>query len=114
MTLRPILLILLAACGSGGQSDDEAAAPERGPATVEVENQAFSDITVYVIEGVQRQRLGVVSGNATTHLRIPERLLGRGSPLRFFADPIGGQGLPVTEEIMVEPGDTVRMTIPPS
>jgi hypothetical protein len=114
MRARTILLVLLAACGSGRQSDDDSAAPERHTATVEVENRAFPDMTVYVIEGVQRQRLGVAPGNTTTALTIPERLIGRGAPLRFYCDPIGGRGLPVTEQISVEPGDTVQLTIPPS
>jgi hypothetical protein len=57
----------------------------------------------------------VARGNATTALSLPERLIrGGASPLRFLCDPIGGEGLPVTEEIVVEPGDTVELMIPPS
>ena len=111
----PALLPLLAllACSAGG-SGDGAPAPERGPATLRVENRDFLDMTVYVVDGGVRQRLGVARGNSTTTLTIPERLIrGGASPLRFLCDPIGGQGLPVSEEIMVEPGDTVELLLPP-
>lgn len=113
--MRPLYLtlsLLLLACAGG--SPEEAPAPDRSPATVEVENRNFLDMTVYVVDGGVRQRLGVAQGNSVTALAIPERLLrGRAAPLRFFCDPIGGEGLPVTEEIMVGPGDTVRLLIPP-
>ena len=107
-----LLLLVVGACRSA--RDGEAPGPARGPATLEVENQNFLDMTVYVLERGARQRLGEARGNSTTSLTIPERLIrGGASPLRFLADPIGGEGLPVTEEIVVEPGDTVTLVIPP-
>ncbi len=107
------LMLLLAACSSGSQADGDAPSPTVGPATLEVENRAFLDMTVYVLDGAQRRRLGVATGNSTTHLSIPDYLIRGGSaPLRFLADPIGGQRLPVTESVLVVPGDTVEITIP--
>jgi hypothetical protein len=108
------LFLLLAAC-SAGSSEDEGPAPARGPATVEVDNRGFYDMTIYVIDGVQRQRLGVANGTRVTPFPIPDRLVRGGSAaLRFYADPIGGRGLPVSEQIVVEPGDTVELVIPPN
>lgn len=110
--LGPLLSLLVLACAGGSQG--EAPAPDRSPATIEVENRNFLDMTVYVVNGGVRQRLGVARGNSVATLPIPERLIrGRATPLRFLCDPIGGEGLPVTEEIIVEPGDTVRLLIPP-
>jgi hypothetical protein len=34
--------------------------------------------------------------------------------LRFFADPIGGNRTPVSEEITVQEGDEVGLRIPPT
>ena len=34
------------------------------------------------------------------------------APLRFLADPIGGNRTPVSDEILVQPGDEVTLTIP--
>jgi hypothetical protein len=108
------LLLLIAACSARGAGEG-ASSPARGNATLEVENQGFYDMTVYVVDGVQRQRLGIARGNATTRLTIPDRLVrGGAAPLRFLCDPIGGEGLPLSEEIVVEPGDEVALVIPPS
>jgi hypothetical protein len=109
------LSLLLVGCHSGPPSDDAVPAPTGPSATLQVENQGFLDMTVYVLEGASRQRLGVARGHATTQLAIPEHLVRGGSgTLRFYCDPIGGGGLPVSEEIVVAPGDTVELTIPPS
>jgi hypothetical protein len=111
--LRLLAPIFLVAC-SAGSRDEEAPSPAAGPATLQVENQNFLDMTVYVVSGSHRQRLGVARGNTTTSLTIPDRLIrGGATPLRFVCDPIGGQGLPVTEEIVVLPGDVVELVIPP-
>ena len=47
------LVLLLAAC-SAREPDDTAPSPDRGTASLEVENQNFYDMTVYVVDGVQR------------------------------------------------------------
>jgi hypothetical protein len=109
------LWLVLTACHSSSSADDAAPAPTRGSAALQVENQGFLDMTVYVLEGAGRQRLGVARGHTTTQLTIPEHLVrGGAGTLKFYCDPIGGQGLPVSDEIVVEPGDTVELTIPPS
>jgi hypothetical protein len=113
--LLVLLLVVINACRTGREAADDEPGPDRGPATLEVENQNFLDMTIYVVDAGARQRLGVARGNSTTTLTIPEQLIrGGASPLRFLADPIGEQGLPVTEEIVVEPGDAVRLVIPPA
>ena len=112
LAARLLTLCLVLACSTAGSGDDSPA-PDRGPATLEVDNRNFLDMTVYVVDGVQRQRLGVARGSSTTSLTIPERLIRGGArPLRFLCDPIGGQGLPVSEEIVVEPGDIVELVVP--
>jgi hypothetical protein len=80
---------------------------------VQVDNQGFLDMTVYAARSAQRLRLGIAPGNAITVLSVPPGIVGGLTPLRFIADPIGGQRPSVSEEITVAPGDTVVMTIPP-
>lgn len=50
---------------------------------VRVENQGFSDMVIYAVDGGQRVRLGLVTGHSTKALPIPQ------------------------------PGDVVSLTIPP-
>jgi hypothetical protein len=81
--------------------------------TIDVQNQDFNDMTVYVIVNGARTRLGIAPGSKTTVLTIPEYLLTGTSFVRFVCDPIGGNRTPVTEEVDVTPGDQLVMVINP-
>jgi hypothetical protein len=80
---------------------------------LQVENQGFTDMVVYALSGAQRVRLGIVTGNSGRSFTIPTYLTRGAGPLRFLADPIGGNRTPVSEEMTVHPGDVVSLTIPP-
>lgn len=86
-----------------------AEAPQR--TTLEVDNRGFADMTVYVIDGGQRVRLGVAPGNAKTELAMPAHLVTSSRSLRFLADPIGSSRQAVSQEIYVQPGDRVVLMI---
>lgn len=97
--------------GSPPQTGDDSQAVE--PTTVEVQNQGFPDMTIYVVQSGQRVRLGLATGNSTETFVIPSAVVnGPAMQLRFIADPIGGSRLPVSDEITVSPGDHVQLTIP--
>ena len=81
---------------------------------LQVENQGFSDMVIYVVNDAQRVRLGLATGNSSKSFTIPNYLIRGAGPLRFLADPVGGTRTPVSEEITVQPGDIVSLTIPPS
>lgn len=80
---------------------------------VRVENQGFTDMVIYAISSGQRVRLGLATGNSTKTFTIPPYLARGAGPIRFLADPIGGNRAPVSEEMNVQPGDLVTLTIPP-
>jgi hypothetical protein len=83
------------------------------PAILEVENRGFADMVIYAVTGSQRIRLGLATGNSTKSFPLPSSLVQGAGPIRFLADPIGGTRTPVSEEMVVEPGDVVTLTIPP-
>jgi hypothetical protein len=100
----------LAQCGGR----DPASNPSpSSPAMLQVENRGFADMVIYAISGAQRVRLGLANGNSTKSFTIPVTLLRGAGPLRFLADPIGGNRSPISEEMAVQPGDIVTLTIPP-
>lgn len=102
------LLAFLLACASAGSRRGEAAT------AVEVENMAFTDMTVYVVEGAgTRRRIGFAPGATTTVMRIPASLVGFGREVQFIVDPIGQTRTAISNRMFVTPGDTVRLTIPP-
>jgi hypothetical protein len=78
-----------------------------------VENRGFTDMIVYAVSGGQRVRLGMATGNSTRSFTIPNYLVRGAGRLRFLADPIGGNRAPVSEEMTVQPGDIVTLTVPP-
>lgn len=71
-------------------------------------------MVVYAVNGTQRIRLGLATGNSTKSFPIPAYLIRGAGTLRFLADPVGGTRAPVSEEVTVQPGDIVTLTIPPS
>ena len=80
-----MLGLALVACGGSRKS---RSAPIPQPRTsVRVENQGFSDMTIYAIRSGQRVRLGNAPGNSTTTFTIPSNLIFGATPLRFLADP---------------------------
>ncbi len=83
-------------------------------AYVTVDNQSFSDMDIYVLSGGQRVRLGTATGERKTRMKIPAFAIGGTQQVRFLARPLAGNRLPVTEEIAVEPGNDVTLTIPPN
>jgi len=105
-----MLGLAVAACG--GSKSKSAPIPQPRT-TIRVENQGFSDMTIYAIRSGQRVRLGQATGNTTTTFTIPANIIFGATPLRFLADPIGGRGTPISDEITVQPGDQVRLVLPP-
>ena len=71
-------------------------------------------MVVYAVNGTQRIRLGLATGNSTKSFPIPAYLIRGAGTLRFLADPVGGTRAPVSEEVTVQPGDIITLTIPPS
>ncbi len=86
-----------------------------GPTQVRVVNQGYADMDIFVLStGTGRIRLGTVTGNSTATFTLPGYLVGHATQMRFLADPIGSNRTPVSDQITVEPGATVELTIPPS
>ena len=110
--LAGVLTALLAAAGCRSTGTG-APAVERSEAFVRVENRSMLDMTIYVLRGGERRRLGLVNALSTQVLPIPSVLIDGSGVLRFLADPIGGSRTPVSEEIFVRDGDVVQLIIPP-
>jgi hypothetical protein len=107
-------LALASACSLLRNEAEEVAAEPQAPTRLRVDNQAFLDMTIYVYRNSQRVRLGTATGNSVTRLTIPANMIFGSTPLRFQADPIGGNRTPISSEITVSPGDEVVLTIPPN
>lgn len=113
MKLHAIALVLVAGVTACSSAPRNEAADIMDRTTVTVDNQSFSDMTIYATRG-QRIRLGTATGHSKTVFTLPKALVGGVGTIRFVADPIGSSRTSVSEEITVRPGDEVVLTIPPS
>jgi hypothetical protein len=86
------------------------------PATVvRVDNQSFYDYNIYVVpEAGGQVRLGLAPAKSQHDFTIPASLLtGFARSMRFLARPLASQGGPVSEDVLVSPGDVIGLMIPP-
>lgn len=111
----PTLLVFIgitfgAACARSSHTPQDA--PLR--TVLKVENQGFPDMNIFVVpEGSNRVRLGTVTGNSNGYFTLPDYVVRGTRELRFQALPIATPRGPISQSIMVIPGDTVVLTIPP-
>lgn len=106
-----LFLLVIAACN--GMARGSGSSEQSVQTALRVDNQSFSDMTVYAARSAQRVRLGLAPGHASTVFTVPRGLMNGMTQLRFIADPIGGVRPSVSEEITVAPGDSVVLLIPP-
>ena len=104
MTIAPLAACPRAMRTTGAQD---------APTWVRVENQSFTDATVYVWQSSQRLRLGFVTATSTQTMQIPRAVIFGATSLRFQVDFLAGSRSPLSESITVTPGDTVVLQIPP-
>jgi len=87
------------------------AAPARTPVRVEIDNQNYSDMDVYLINNGMHLLLGSAPGLSKTTLSIPQGSAGGQLQVRLLADPVGGNVPIRTPALVVAPGQNVYWTI---
>lgn len=95
----------------GHPAAEEDSSPDATQVSVEVESHNWSDIVIYLMRGTHSQRLGMVTGLSTIHFAFPYQSLSAGSNLRLRAYPIGGPGSHTSEDLMVQPGQSIKWTL---
>ncbi|HEU4641770.1 MAG TPA: hypothetical protein VFS44_04885 [Gemmatimonadaceae bacterium] len=110
---RFVPLLALATAAACARHPGARSAPVTQPESyVRVENTMPQSFTLYVLDGSSQLRMGRADPLRTTLLRIPRSLVFPAVTLRFLArpdDPTSAS--PVTETIVVSPGDTVGLQI---
>ena len=111
--IAAIGLVLLAGAGCAHTMQIPEEAPQR--TVLKVENQGFPDMNIFVLpETSNRIRLGTVTGTSNAYFTLPASVVRGTRELRFQALPIATPRGPVSQSIVVTPGDTVVLTIPPA
>jgi hypothetical protein len=105
-------LAVAPACGFlSSRHSESASSPAKSEISVEVESHNWSDIVIYVMNGNQSERLGMVAGLSTTQFVFPYRKLATGGKVRLRAYPVGGPGPFTSEDLLVQPGQGVKWTL---
>lgn len=109
--VRVALLLVLgaAACASGEGKPSLGKAPTR-TAVVQVANNGFSDVTVYVVQSGMRRRLGTVTGLSQQRFLLP-RPPHQAADVYLLADPVGGARGYLSPAVRVRPGDAVDLRL---
>ena len=83
---------------------------EQGGVTLDLKNDSFSDVDVFVIADGLATRVGEVSGTSERKFMIRESVW-RAGDLRFVATPVGGNGRANSGPVNVTGGTTVFFNI---
>lgn len=106
------LAVATAGCWSSRAGDDAGSSRfEDRPVTVQVENQNWNTVHVYVVAGGQFQSLGQISSQSTATYEVTAGMLGSRKEIRLMADPVGSRESFLTDPILIEPGDLVEWTL---
>jgi hypothetical protein len=105
------LLLTAAGCGTANRPDTSPAPEAKAGLPVQIDNQNFNDMNIYLVNGGQRWLLGEAGGLTRTTLNISEGLTPATGELRLEADPVGGSRPIFTPVLVVSPGQSVYWTI---
>jgi hypothetical protein len=78
---------------------------------VQVDNQNFSDMNVYLVTRGTRWLVGNVAGLTKATLTVPASFAPADLQVRLRAQAIGGRGATTTPMLIVSPGQQVYWTI---
>ena len=105
-----VLLGLSSACGASNSAPKSSPEPVLSGIPVQIDNQNFSDMTIYVVKSGQRLLVGQAGGLAKTTLTIKDATRGDGR-IRLLAEPVGAASRITTPILVVPPGQTIFWTI---
>ena len=106
------LLMALTVLGCRKRDAETRPAPDPNtPVPVEIESHFMGDVTIYLVRGSMRQRLGMVTGLGTAEFTFPWRWLSNSGTSRLMAYPIAGARAQLSEPLIVQPGQWIKWTL---
>ncbi len=110
LTASFLCMTATSACGSARHSKENPS-PGNSEVLLEVENHHWSDIVVYLMNGGQSQRLGMVSGVSTNNFVFSYRQIATGGRVRLRAHPVGGEDPFTSEDVSIQSGQGLKWTL---
>lgn len=79
------------------------------PSMLEVRNGSNYDVTVFLLQGGRRERLGLVTSGATASYELADVHVGK--EVRFHADPVGYNRTQTSAPVVLRPGLRVVLAL---
>ena len=121
LALRTLFAAALVVAGTGsGVACARATTPpipeDLGAIMLFVDNHSWDDLTIFVLRGMSRERIGRVTAAGRVQLSLDRFVTSDAGQLRVIAEPIGSRNygpgaLAITQILSLEPGQTVLWTI---
>jgi hypothetical protein len=107
----PLLAVAACILALGPATARAQETQSRDSVTVTVANRNWLDMHIYLSQANSTlSPIAVVGANQTEELTLPRHLFD-GTDVRLVADPIGGRGIYVSEEIAAGPDDELYLTL---
>jgi outer membrane biogenesis lipoprotein LolB len=103
--LVSLVMVILTGCAATNQRADYINRPDM--VTIQVRNYNWQDVTVYILDGSLKKRLGFVTTTTTKTFNINENTLPPSGNIRLYADPIGANDTFASESINIGSGGTI-------
>jgi hypothetical protein len=81
------------------------------PVPVQIENHFMGDVTIYLVRGSLRQRLGMVTALGSAEYTFPWRWLSQSGGSRLMAYPIAGARAQLSDPLILQPGQMIKWTL---
>lgn len=119
LTIAALAAATLGACAPAANDgmknsfgpDQPARSRNNVNAVVRVENQNWSDMVVYVVQGSMRMRLGTVTSMRSVTFRVPHVFQGNGGEIRLLADPIGSGETYLSDPVRLRDGEQLSLSV---
>jgi hypothetical protein len=105
------LPVLAAFTWSGAQRATTGVPSEQQQTSIEVTNDNWNTVNVYVMRAGQAVRLGMVETASTGHFRMPPDFENASGQVELLVDPIGGFHAYVSDALVFSPGDTIKLDV---
>ena len=106
-----LTLAALAACRHKGDAQSTRTPSPESQLLVEVESHFQGDVTIYLVRGGLRQRLGLVTGLSTQTFTFPWRSALTGGNNRLMAYPIAGSEAYLSDFFDLQSGQWIKWTL---
>jgi hypothetical protein len=104
-----VLALLLSGCFLWPRNRDDTVY-EPAPINVAVENRSWNHVTIYVVAGSSRSRLGDLVATSSAEFELPGMFTTR-MDLRLVVSPLASRQVFRTDQILVAPGETIHLVV---